>query len=413
MVTKLEKARVLLKGVTGLSRTQIIDHLMLNLSMSKAGASTYYYTLSKEDWFVKPKTDLDRVRMPKAASATTTKKKLITYKNTHGAEPTDVSTSLKLTQALTWYNYIHESEEAKVWLLEYVEQYAPAKRKIFTHLDIDLFGRTTGWIARLLLRGIDVDQYTRDWLHARIDSYNHTVIQVGPRTAVDKLDLYISDIEEEIDTLGNSFSMYNHLTTKQIPHSYVQRIADYYKPWLEELVAALEGSDAQIKEAYRHHTAAWKRARIAFATSMIDDCARFVGNKRKERKPRKKRAIQPASRLKHFKFKAKEDKLKITSVNPETILGATQLFTLNTKNNIMTVFVAKEGGLDVSRMSIANYDEKLTKSKRVGRVLTDAINRVLTGSKSARNKVLDLSSSEFSAVNGRLNTDTVLLKVVK
>lgn len=45
--TKLERAREIFNRTPGFTRSQIIEKFMADLSMSKAGASTYYYNCQK------------------------------------------------------------------------------------------------------------------------------------------------------------------------------------------------------------------------------------------------------------------------------------------------------------------------------------------------------------------------------
>lgn len=45
--TKLEQAKVLFSNTPGFSRSQIIELFMERLGMSKAGATTYYYSAQK------------------------------------------------------------------------------------------------------------------------------------------------------------------------------------------------------------------------------------------------------------------------------------------------------------------------------------------------------------------------------
>jgi hypothetical protein len=417
-------AREVISTHPGVSRKEMIAILVDRVGLTTAGASTYHYNITKkaantETQPSRAEAVKTQVSFNKRGSKTATKKNLITYKNSHGAEPTSINSKCELTRALNWYNYIHEPVQSKEWLIEYVTKHFPDKTAIFNRLDINNFGYTAGWIGRMILNGLNIDPETVNWLHSKINSYideSATSDETLGRRPTDKISLYLPDFEDAVDRFYDGeteFSAYNYLTSNVVPQIYASRIAEYYRPWLEELEAAIKNTDPQIKEGYAHLTSTQKRARAAFIKAIIDDCSRYVGNTRKERKPRQKRATSNATKLKHFRYMSKHDALKLVSANPETIIGASQLFALNTKNNVLTVFNAKTGGLDVSRSSITNYDETTTKCKRVGRSLSTAVQTVLTGTKSMRNRVLDAVKTDFAGVIDRLNNDTILLKVVK
>lgn len=418
MKTKFEMACEVISAHPTFNRKQMIELLVERVGLTPAGASTYYYNANKQSQIPKSETTIKEVKFSKRGSRTAVKQNLITHKRSHGDEPRAAGTQLELNTALNWYNYIYEPEQSKQWLVEYVAKTFPERESEFSRINITDFGYTAGWICRMLLNGVALDPNTVNWLHKKISSHVPESVSVEPtvRTSSDKIERFLPDFEEAVDkflTENIEFSAYNYLTERAVPQIYASRIAEYYRPWAEELEASIKSTDPQLKEAYSHLTTTEKRAHIAFFKSILEDCNRYVNNTRKVRKPRKKRATSTASKFKHFRYMAKHDEHKIVSINPETIIGASQLVVLNTKNNVMTVFNAKEGGLNINRSSITNYDETTTKAKRVGRSLTTAVQTVLTGTKAMRNRVLDSVKTDFVTVIDRLNNDTVLLKVAK
>ncbi len=333
-----------------------------------------------------------------------------------GAEPVGPIDSLsKLIRAYSWYSGLHDRTQSKEWLIEYTKINFPKKSNIIALVEEKSLEISMGWIARMLIKGLILP----DGLSARLDRYINAQTatkkySTTPRKeSADKISQYLPDFEDAIDKLDKTFDTYNYLTSNSVPQAYAVRISEYYSPLVEELTHAYDKTDTQCVEAY----STYKKSDILIARryieSIVADCQRFVGNVKKERAPRKTKKKSPAQRLKYFKFMASHDQMKLTSSNPESIFGASQLFTLNTSNYVLTMFVAKEGGFDINRTSIVNYDEDKSGAKRAGRKLKAVIEAVLNGNKKQRNDVLNMLDSAFVPFSDRINNNVVILKVVK
>jgi hypothetical protein len=70
-------------------------------------------------------------------------------------------------------------------------------------------------------------------------------------------------------------------------------------------------------------------------------------------------------------------------------------------------------GLNINRASITGYDEEGSNCKRIGRKTEYYLDRVLNGGKIVLRKIFDEITSEKGKVGDRINTNTILLKVVK
>jgi hypothetical protein len=192
------------------------------------------------------------------------------------------------------------------------------------------------------------------------------------------------------------------------------KVGDYYRPVLEELEEALEGDDDQLKEAYKHFTKPKLRERIALFKMIVEDCDRYAGNLRKQRAPRKKKAPTADKLLKNFQYQKESNEHKLKSVAPESILGAQELWTFNTKYNVLTVFRASSHtGLSVKRTCIVGFDVNNTTSKRIGRKTEESLQRVLTGGKVVLRKLMDEIKSDPIKLTDRINNNVILVKTVR
>jgi hypothetical protein len=135
---------------------------------------------------------------------------------------------------------------------------------------------------------------------------------------------------------------------------------------------------------------------------------------RKQRAPRKKKAPTADKLLKNFQFQKESNEYKLKSVAPESVLGAQELWTFNTKYKVLTVFRASgHAGLSVKRTAIVGFDQDNSVSKRVGRKTEDTLQRVLTGGKIVLRKLMEEITSDPVKIADRINNNVVLLKTVR
>jgi hypothetical protein len=221
----------------------------------------------------------------------------------------------------------------------------------------------------------------------------------------------IGDIEELLDQNNNELELYDWLKANAIPATYCQAIVDYYAPCLDELIQAYEGSDPQLKEAYKHMSRKELKERVVFFNKLIDDVQRYGNVTKKVRKPSKPRTVSVEKKLKNFKYQKENNEFKIASINPEKIIGAQELWTFNTKYKILTVFRAIDrGGLQVKGTSIIGYDEASSLSKGVGRKPELVLDKLQKSGKIILKKLMDELKTD-KPLQVRINENTVLMKV--
>jgi len=121
---------------------------------------------------------------------------------------------------------------------------------------------------------------------------------------------------------------------------------------------------------------------------------------------------QPLSWYPKLNYKKEDNDYKIVSVQPSSIVGASQLWVFNTNSRQLGVYNALDrGGFTVSGSSIKNYDEKTSVMKRL-RKPEDILPKVLKGGKIVLRKLLPSIKSKESSLTGRINKHVIILKVV-
>lgn len=129
------------------------------------------------------------------------------------------------------------------------------------------------------------------------------------------------------------------------------------------------------------------------------------------RAPRAKKAVPAEKIVGKLKYMKTNEPLKLVSINPADILGAKELWVYNTKNRKLGRYIAKEySELGVKGASIINFDENLSVQKTV-RKPEEKLKEFKAAGKVALRKFLDDINATDTKLNGRLNEETVLLKV--
>lgn len=347
-------------------------------------------------------------------------------------------TDAQVIQAYNWYNYFYDGDQAKSWIIEYLKEFHKSEKELIknaTRIDSNL-SRTCGWNCRILLLGGDLPEKLRERNEARIRTLASAasgecgtsaeaeedkkeevkpVISIQERVTNRANDL-IAEIEVELDkfyTNGTMFKASDWFSQNAVKPQIAQRIADYYKPLYSEVFDALQGKDAQLKEAY----SSWKKpklkAYVEFVKSIISAAEIRAVVAKAVRKPRKKKEKPASAIVAKLKYKEKDDTLNIVSVDPKQIVGCNQLWVYNTKYRTMAVYNAMgPAGLNVKGSTLTGFDEKTSMAKTL-RKPNDQIKKLLDGGKVILRKYMDEIKCKPKVATGRINKDVVLVRIVK
>jgi hypothetical protein len=201
--------------------------------------------------------------------------------------------------------------------------------------------------------------------------------------------------------------MYDFLQARQATPAVAKKMLDYYQSIYDEV----HSDDMQIKEAYGKKL----KAERAFMQSVIDDLNRYIGNKKvvKIRKPREKKVKSAVDLVKSVKYQKEFPPLKIVSVNPVEIIGAKQIWTYNTKYKKLSRFdAAGPNGIQVKGTTLIGYDIETTSTKSL-RKPDISLQSLLTAGKVALSNFMDTIKTNETKPNGRINEDTIILRVIK
>lgn len=350
------------------------------------------------------------------------------------SDPILRSDDSRLGVALNWYNYFYTIDEARPWLIDFMKQNGYSKEEIALYNrspDSRTFMSMCA-IPRMIQNGTQITDEIVNRVHAKVRhlidemrEIKEEKVSEGPRVVIsiqdrirEKTNSIIADIDCEVDRFVNNgykktdFNPYDFLKAKDAKSKTVM---EPYEALLSELELAINKTDKQVVEAYEKLKKKQLTEYRDFVKMIITDCERYFGNKAssKVRKPRKKKQISAVQIVKSLKYKKEDTTLKVMSIDPINIVGATSVWIYNSKYKKLSVLHSNNSsGLSVKGTTIVNIDESTSQCKTL-RKPEEVIQKVLTGGKVILKNLMTQIKTKDSPVVGRVNADTLLLRYIK
>jgi hypothetical protein len=152
---------------------------------------------------------------------------------------------------------------------------------------------------------------------------------------------------------------------------------------------------------------------VAYCDQVILVGAQIAGEAVKTRKPRKRKNKTPEQLLSKLQYCKEFADLKLQSIEPKTILGATQLWVYNTKTRKLGCYISEDAsGFSVKGTSLTGYSENKSKQKTLRKPET-ILPEISTGGKVYLRTALDSIKAVESVLSGRINADILLLRIIK
>lgn len=349
-------------------------------------------------------------------------------------------------ESMSWYRMESSGKDLKPKVIDWMSRngYTKEQIKAFKVTKDNRCGLTVGALAANLLKGMppvradfNDGRSSAVWLGQAISQ----IITEGRDDKDDseevvevKKDVYIPSIQErvrdasmlmteEIETAieafqtdpetfdPKSFKVLNLLKAKQAKAAHTRIIKGFYQRNLDELIEAATTKDEQLKEGYSHLTKAQLKKITAFYQEVISACDMLGQEAKVNRKPRAKKPTDKAKVVSKLKYKKTDEPLKLVSINPEDIIGAQELWIYNSKTRKLGKYVAEEfKELGVKGTTITGFSESKSIQKTV-RKPEEKLKEFKAAGKVALRKFLDEINATDARMNGRLNEETVLLKV--
>lgn len=347
----------------------------------------------------------------------------------------------KLMKAFNWYNYEKDIKVARQYLKVWVKNKRLADYKKFDTVVDELTLPVYGWLARLDLNGAELAERDKDRLIDKVQDLlalykpaqpkvddaaaapvpgRKTIQEAMAEKQSEFLGMFEGEIDEFIsnDCKATSYDTYKFMQSNNVAKAYAQALIALCNRYKAELAEVMAGNDEQLVEGYSCYTNAQLKRWVAWLDEQIEGANRYTNFKKANQKVRVKKQKPPAVQIAKLQFLKEASvvgpkaSITVKSISPVQIVGAQQLWVYNTKNKKLGVYMATgASGFSVKGTSLQGYDPD-TSVQRTLRKPDVVIPAVLEAGKVALRKILpDLTTTE-TKLNGRINGDTILLRVL-
>ena len=282
---------------------------------------------------------------------------------------------------------------------------------------------TAAWlraeIVKVLEQGkndIDPEVEAAEKEAAKKDIYTPS-IQERVREAAMRMTEEIENAIENFQTDAENFDpkafkMLNMLKAVEAKAAHARIIKEFYSKDLAELEELASGkADEQLREGYSHRSKKQIKNLIAFYQEIMAACTMLAQEAKVNRAPRAKKAVPAEKLVAKLKYKKTDEPLKLVSINPADIIGTSELWIFNTKTRKLGKYIAAEyQTLSVKGTSIVGFNENTSVQKTI-RKPEEKLKEFKAAGKVQLRKFLDDINATDTKMNGRINEETILLRV--
>jgi len=339
-----------------------------------------------------------------------------------------------LRKSFFYYNYFYNQKDTK----KYVEDWAE-RSGVFTKAEVKAFKRaadrsipmTACSLIMAHKAGMPLKQQHIDFLTKSIRSAIADVepdaeeITTKPKPATDyrptiqdrlaeRTAELIGEMEgmfdEIIKNTKPNFKPYDFLTANKVPQAQLLKYREVFEQRKIELEAAQNKLDPQLVEGYKHYKAADFKRIVAWLDLVLLALDEYRQVKQATKKARVKKAPTKEKLIAKIKYAKDFKELKLVSINPAEIIGSTELWIYNTKSRKLGKYVAAaHSQLSVKGTSIVNFDSDKSVCKTL-RKPEEKLKELAKAGKILLRKFLEEIKATETKLNGRINTEIVLLK---
>jgi hypothetical protein len=281
---------------------------------------------------------------------------------------------------------------------------------------------TAAWLRAEIVKVIEAGKNDIDEVEAKAQELAKPAVYVPTIQERVKEAAYrmTEELEDAIEGFQNdpenfdpkAFKVLNLLKGKQVKAAHARLIKTLYSRDLAELEELASGkADEQLKEGYSHRSKKQIKNLIAFYQEIMSACDMLAQEAKVNRAPRAKKAQPKEKIVAKLKYMKSNEPLKLVSINPADIIGTKELWIFNTKTRKLGKYVASEfNDLSVKGTTITGFDEFKSIQKTV-RKPEEKLKEFKAAGKVQLRKFLEDINATDTRMNGRINEDTILLKV--
>lgn len=349
-----------------------------------------------------------------------------------------------IIRAMNWYNHFMTRREAREFLSEYTEQQGfTTDSKLMLKVDENEIQQSWGWLARMSVRGLDLTLQEKQGLGNEISRLLHgtksiqhvsqtsgrqqrqlqqQVVKVKPnvqeimrertREAGGELEGIFDEFIQAATKYDYSGKTISVLSQRNIQPQHISILIDSWKSKLEEYEQVLEGRDRDLVQAYAHYTKTQIKTTIKFIEAVISDLNGYINIKRTQKAPRVRKPVSPEKLVSKLKYMKAFPDLKLESVHPSKIVGASEVWAYDTAKRKLHYYIADSHSqtLTVKGTAILGFDPVQSGIKTLRKPQEQLKEFMSNGIPASRKFFKDIKTT-LIASKGRTNDDLVILKV--
>jgi hypothetical protein len=369
-----------------------------------------------------------------------------------GAEPIwDTERALKMEEAefdhymrvsLRYYNYFYGVKDLKKYLVDWLKQTAGVAHKLdtatitryakstdgYTPLTapalikahtrgMPLLERHIKYIVGVVNRALELDDGDEKVVEVVADKTKTAVkvptIQDRMNAIADKHQLHFLELEDQLFE-GKTVDpkAYEYLSSNSVAPATLSRILAPFERSRDEFASARSNKDEDTKDAYAHLKAADYKRLDVFYTALFEGFTQYGQVKKATKKAAVRKPPQKEKLVAKLKYMKNDPTTKLVSISPVDIIGAQELWVYNTKTRKLGKYVAEDmgGTLGVKGTAITGFNESKSVQKTLRKPEVQ-LKEFMSAGKIQLRKFLDDIKATDIKLNGRINSDTILLKV--
>ena len=336
---------------------------------------------------------------------------------------------MELLRTLNWYSQNKDAKDAYKWASDHLNK--KLKLKI-SEESIKSQTTTFGWACRITDNGGTLPLENIAWFTKVVEKLkkdNFVVIEepvisnIPVVSIQDRIKESTSKIIAELEYLVDCFvgneckesskSPKALMVDMKVKSVHTKEIVEHFKKVRQEIDEVLEGNDDQLNEAYAYMKKSGQKRFHAFLSKIIDEALLLNEDSKKNRKPPKRKAKSPDQLVAKMKYCIEDKDSKLKSIDPRTIIGASSLWVYNIKTRKLGCYYAEDiSGLSVKGTAIQNFVETKSVQKKL-RKPEGVLSEVMTGGKVVMKNILTNIRAVETSLTGRINGDTILVRVIK
>lgn len=348
-------------------------------------------------------------------------------------QPEDGNRTVALTYGFTWYNRFYGKKDAKDLLCQYLDHHSRGdEAKIVRKVDEKEFLMTLCWLARMNLRGLELNEHEELTLENEISRLlkvvNKPEVVEKEKEPSNRPNIQEIMKEKARDAAGELEGVFDDFYTTgkvsqktvdivakfNVMSQHIPLIVEIWKRKQSEFENVSETDDKELKEAYGNLGKIQLRNILKFIEGVLGDLNSYISIKKASKAPRKKKAVpveKIVSKLKYLKeFKDPVNKLDLLSIHPTKLHGASEAWVYDTAKRKLHHYIADEysKSFTVKGNTILGFDSNNSEIKTL-RKPGEQIKEIM-GSKPAARKYFKDIKAVSAIPNGRFNEHMIILK---